>query len=71
LRGASTATTAGFGNPLVATAELAGAVTVSIVSLIAPLLAALVVAGLIFILVRMVLRRANRRQSPQAGVNAV
>ena len=70
LRGASTATTAGFGNPLVATAELAGAATVSIMSLIAPLLAVLVVMGLVFVLVRMVLCRANRAQAPRVRANA-
>src|SRR5215472_17565466 len=70
VRGASTATTAGFGNPLVATAELAGALTVSIMSLIAPLLAAFVVVGLIILLVRMVLRRANRPRSADVGAKA-
>jgi hypothetical protein len=70
VRGTSTATTAGLGNPLVATAELGGAVTVSILSLIAPVLAALVVAGLLFVLIRKVLRRANRVQSARIKANA-
>jgi hypothetical protein len=67
-RGTSTATTAGLGNPLVATAELGGALTVSILSLVAPVLAAIVVAGLLFLLVRKVVRRAHR--TPPAGVGA-
>ena len=69
LRGVSTATTAGFGNPLLATAELAGAVTVSLVALAAPILAAFVVVGLIFLLVRKLVRRANRAQAPQVDAN--
>jgi hypothetical protein len=46
VRGASSATTAGFGNPIVATIELAGAAAISILSLLAPFL----VAGLLLIL---------------------
>lgn len=70
LRGASTATTAGLANPVVATAELAGATTVSLVALVAPLLAAIVVVGLIFLLVRTVLRRANRTRAAEISAKA-
>jgi hypothetical protein len=69
LRGASTATTAGLANPVVATAELAAATGVSLVALVAPLLAAIVVVGLIFLLVRTLLRRSNRARTAQVGAN--
>jgi len=44
-RGASTLTTGGLANPLVATAELAGAVVTSILAILAPLLVVLLLAG--------------------------
>lgn len=71
IRGASTATTGGLGNPLVATAELAGSVTVSVLSLLAPLLAALIVIGLLFLLIRKVVRRSRRVQPAQVGASVV
>ena len=46
-RGASTLTTAGFGNPIVSTAEAGGSLLLSVVAVVAPLLAlALVVVFL-------------------------
>ena len=46
LRGASTGTTGGFGNPVVATGELAGSAVTSLVSIIVPIVAGvLIVAG--------------------------
>ncbi len=46
LRGASTATTGGFANPVVATTELAGSTVTSVVSIIMPIAACvLIVAG--------------------------
>ena len=71
IRGASTATTGGLGHPLVATAELGSAVAVSVLSLVAPLLAAVIVAGLLFLLIRKVLRRSRRVQPAQVGANVV
>lgn len=71
IRGASTATTGGLGNPLVATAELGSAVTVSVLSLVAPLLAAIIVVGLLFLLIRKVLRRSRRVEPAQVGANVV
>jgi uncharacterized membrane protein YoaK (UPF0700 family) len=65
LRGASTATTAGFGNPLVASVELAGAAAVSILSLLAPVLVAVVVLfALIWIARRLWLRSQARGTAP-------
>jgi hypothetical protein len=44
-RGASTVTTAGLGNPLVATMELGGALTLSLLAIVLPLIAGIVVVG--------------------------
>ncbi len=72
-RGASTATTAGLGNPIVATAELGGAVVLSILAIVAPVLTVVLVVGLLFVLGRRVLRRlrakAPREVEQPAGVN--
>lgn len=46
IRGHSTVLTAGFGNPVIATAELAGALGVSVLALLAPWLA--VLAAIVF-----------------------
>ena len=51
-RGASTLTTGGLGNPLFATAELAGSVVTSILSLVAPVLTVLLIGVVIFLLGR-------------------
>ncbi len=50
-RGASFATTAGFGNPIVATIELVGAVVTSFLAILAPvfLVGALIVAGVVIV----------------------
>jgi Domain of unknown function (DUF4126) len=42
LRGASTATTAGLGNPVIATMELIGALTISVLAFLAPWIALLI-----------------------------
>jgi hypothetical protein len=55
LRLKSSAATAGFGNPLLATLELAGSIVVALLALLAPLVALLVV-GLIVVLIA---RRVN------------
>src|SRR6185369_15162356 len=48
-RAASTTTTGGLGNPLVATAELALSIFTSILALVLPILAALLVLVLLFV----------------------
>jgi hypothetical protein len=64
-RGASLVATAGFGNPIVASLELAGAVLMSLLSLAVPVL----VAALILLLVYLVLRRLLRRRPEAAHAN--
>ena len=56
-RAASTATTAGFGNPLVASLELAGATITSIMAVVAPALAILLLIALVFFVGRKVIRK--------------
>jgi hypothetical protein len=56
-RAACTATTAGLGNPLVASMELAGAAVTSILALVAPVLAILMLATVAFFVGRTALRR--------------
>ena len=58
-RGASTATTGGLGNPVVATIELGGAVLLSVLALLAPVAAVALLAGVLFVLVRALIRRAR------------
>ncbi len=65
LRGASSVTTAGFGNPVVATAELAAAATISILSLLVPVLIRVVVLlGLVWIARKLWLRSQTRVTAP-------
>jgi len=47
VRGASSATTGGLGNPVVSTGELAGATTVTIMAIVVPVVAGVVVLGLV------------------------
>jgi Domain of unknown function (DUF4126) len=63
LRLKSSAFTAGTGNPLVATGELAGSIVLSLLALLAPLLALIVVAILLVVVFSLVGRilRARRR----------
>jgi hypothetical protein len=56
LRLKSSTFTAGAGNPLIATGELAGSVVLSLVGLLAPLLAAVVVAVLLIVLASRIAR---------------
>lgn len=60
LRVKSTATTAGLGNPVVATAELGGSLVISVLSIALPLVASVAILILIAILVR---QRAKRRSA--------
>jgi hypothetical protein len=63
-RGASTATTAGLANPLVATLELAGSITASILALVAPVLAVGLLAGLLLVFGRKLFRRTLTARPP-------
>jgi hypothetical protein len=55
-RGASTLSTGGLGNPLVATLELAGAVVTSVLAIVMPFLAVALVLVLVFVVCRKLLR---------------
>jgi hypothetical protein len=67
-RGASTATTGGLGNPIVATLELAGATALSIFAMVAPVLAVVLFATLASVLVWKLIRRV--RSTTPAPMNA-
>ena len=70
LRLKSSAFTAGAGNPLIASAELAGSLALSIAGLLAPLLAAVVAAALLVFLASRLgrLRRERRRAVSRASL---
>jgi hypothetical protein len=59
----STSLTGGFGNPLVATAEWLGALTLALLAVLLPVLGALLAVALLFLLVRRA-RRARRPSPP-------
>jgi len=63
IRGASTVTTAGLANPLVATLELGGATVTSLLAIIAPVLAVVLLVASFFFLGRQLFRRL--RAQPQ------
>jgi hypothetical protein len=63
LRGASTATTGGLGNPLVSTGELGGAVAVSILAIAVPILVVIVLAVFLFWAFRKIFRRRKQTQA--------
>lgn len=63
-RAASTATTGGLGNPLVATIELAGAVITSIAALLVPVLVVVVFALVFVIFGRKLYRTFRKRTTP-------
>jgi hypothetical protein len=64
LRGTSTVFTAGLGNPALATAEILGAILLSLLAILLPYLAAL--AAIIFIIIAWrIVMRARRRQTAQ------
>lgn len=65
-RGASTLTTAGLGNPLLATIELGGAVITSILAIVAPVVAVVLVAAVLVLCGRALFRRfyASRPRRP-------
>ena len=62
-RGASTVTTGGLGNPLVATMELGGAMTLSLLAIALPFIAGIVVVGGLWFAGR----RIHRRQRKDAS----
>ena len=67
LRGASSMATGGLANPLLATAELGGALAGSVVSLLFPILAAFVLfTGLLAIIIRLRRRQTRRAPAPAA-----
>ncbi len=63
-RAASTATTGGLANPLVASAELGGSVLTSLLALIAPVAAVLLVAGVTAVLGVKVAQHRARKPAP-------
>jgi len=63
LRLKSTATTAGLANPILATTELVGSVTTSVLAIVLPLLALLLIAVVLYVIYR-VSRRLLRRTGP-------
>lgn len=63
-RGASTATTGGLGNPVVATLELVGAVITSVLAIVAPVAAIAVLAIILLLIVRVVRRKLRRSAVP-------
>jgi hypothetical protein len=69
-RGASTITTAGFANPVVATLELAGATITSVLAVVAPILALVFIAAAMIFIGRQTLRRF-RRASQTVSVQPV
>jgi hypothetical protein len=62
LRGASTVTTGGLGNPIVSSAELGGSVVASILSIAVPVIAVLLLALVVFVIVTR-LRRLRRARA--------
>ena len=67
VRAKSTVFTAGFGNSAVATAELGGALFVSLLALAAPLAAFVIVVLMLWLAIRLI-RRLRRGPSPPASV---
>jgi hypothetical protein len=67
LRAKSTALTAGLGNPVIATAELGGALLLSALALIAPFIALAAVAAFLWLAVRTV--RRLRSRTPEGAVH--
>ncbi len=59
-RGASTATTGGFGNPLVSTGELVASIVGTIVSIVLPILAIVLVGLILFLIFRRMFRRRTQ-----------
>ncbi len=67
-RGASTATTGGLGNPLVATVESAAAITTSVLVLVAPMVALIILAAAMVILSRKLVRKWRVAVQPKGSL---
>ncbi|MCE5313228.1 MAG: DUF4126 domain-containing protein [Nitrospiraceae bacterium] len=65
LRGASTATTGGVGNPLVATAELGISSILSLLAILVPVLAAVIIALVTIIIIRKIVKKRKVPTQPQ------
>lgn len=61
LRGASTVTTGGLGNPVLATGELLGAIAISVLAILLPWIALLIAVILAAVIYRMARRRGAKR----------
>ncbi len=67
-RGVSTVTTAGFGNPLLATAEAGGAIVLSLLAIVVPVIAGIAVLLVLYWGVKKVSGRARKHSPhPRAG----
>jgi hypothetical protein len=69
VRAASTATTGGIGNPVVATGELVGSVGVSVLAIALPVAGFLAVSLLVLVLVRKQKMRAGKRLAAPSKQN--
>ena len=67
LRAKSTIFTGGLGNPVIATAELAGALLISLLTLAAPLAALALVILFLWLAIRLLLRMLRGAQPSNAG----
>jgi hypothetical protein len=63
VRGTSSATTAGAGNPVVSTGELLASIVGTIVSIVLPVVAIVLVALIMFLIFRRILRRGTQPAS--------
>ncbi len=66
-RGVSTTTTGGLGNPVVATGETAGAVILSLLAVVLPVIAALAALGLVIYIARKTFQVIKRRRAGKAA----
>jgi hypothetical protein len=65
LRGTSTATTAGVGNPLVSTAELGGSILTSVLAILLPTVAAIAVLVLMVFVIYTIVRFVKKRKASE------
>ena len=68
VRGASSFTTGGLGNPIVATVEAVASTITSIVALIAPLVAIIAVATLVFVAAKKLRRKGSTIIGPEGRI---
>jgi len=69
VRGASTATTGGLGNPVVSTMEAVASTLLSVLAIVIPILAMLMLATLVYFSIRTI-RRWRRRRAERAAALA-